>query len=268
MKKIIFSAIFLAQVITACTKKSNTGPDTSKATLLITRITNNTAGESGYSQALAEFAYDGKQLTQAKIYSYDGTKLSNTETHTFNYNTQGQLTGSTITHSVQNSYDYVSSTVTYTGNNISKITFYKTGNVVGSDNTLSYSGDKLTRWFNPNNVDLAYSYDNSGNNIKQVATEYVNGKADGSVYTDQYTTFDSKRNLTAALPNWIYFRVCNQEEGLGYIPGTNNPLTGSEDGTNVYYSYGYNIYNYPSGVSIVSGVKTTSYTYGYKIIDN
>jgi len=93
---------------------------------------------------------------------------------------------------------------------------------------------------------------------KNIATEYQNGTPDGEVYTVNNNTFDTKSNLAASLPLWIYFRVYNEDDCLSYTPGAHNPLTSDAS----QYSYQYNSNGYLSAISLqAAGLE--SYTYQY-----
>jgi hypothetical protein len=259
MKQTLFMLLLAAMLATSCSKNngSTKEPTKQEPTVLLTKVTNLTPGDPDNGKALATFTYSGKRLTKAVINHYSITP--DIETDVFNYNGNGQLTGTTITHTLANTYNYLSSAVTYNGSDPAKITFYKTNNVVASENTLTYQSGKLTKWYNPNEVEVAYTYDGNGHNTKQVATEYSGGQPNGYVYPVSYLTFDNKSNLTQALPYWVYFRTGIQEEYLGYMPGTNNALTVNDDGTNLTYSYEYNSNGYPSKITI--GNNTYAYEY-------
>jgi hypothetical protein len=99
-------------------------------------------------------------------------------------------------------------------------------------------------------------------NIKQVANEYMNGSANGKVYTYEYLAFDDKRNLTDALPNWVFFRVGKGDEALGYIPGLNNPVSLTELGTGKSMGYEYNSAGYPTKIS-KGGTSPKVFAYEY-----
>ena len=91
--------LMAAILITSCSKSGNK-PATSKPTVLLTKITNNQAGIPGYGKSFMEFTYSGKLLTKEVDYTYkqDGS-IDNTETTTFNYGSNNNLTGTTITNS-------------------------------------------------------------------------------------------------------------------------------------------------------------------------
>jgi YD repeat-containing protein len=223
-------------------------------------VIDNTTGDTYIGKPLYQFTYSGKQLTQAVINHYSITP--DVETDLFNYDSNGHLTGTTISHTQANSYNDVSSTVTYNGSNISEIKFYLAANVLDRDIKLTYTNGRLTNWINSNEVSDTYSYDGSGNNTQEVAAEYQNGQADGSVNTTTSTTFDSKSNLTLAVPLWVYFRVYTEDQCLFYTPGTNNPVLSANNGTSFTYTYQYNSYGYPSAISWTDSYPQ-SYTYQY-----
>jgi hypothetical protein len=260
MKHSLSLMLLVALLATSCSKSGSNTPDEPtklEPTVLITKVTNLTQGQD-YGKTIAEFTYNGKQLTKALFYNYSIPTII--ETDNFNYNAQGQLTGANIIYS--NGNPNVTATVTYNGTYPSNVTF-KRDNVVIGDNTLTYQNGRLVRWFNPRDVDMVYTYDNAGHNIKQVANEYINGSANGKVYTYNYLTFDNKHNLTDALPIWVFFRVGSGEESLSYIPGLNNAVTGNEIGINTTYGYEYNSAGYVTKMSYSSGRKQS---YGYEYI--
>jgi len=260
MKHFLSLLLVAALMATSCSKSGSNTPDEptkQEPTVLLTKVINQTQGTQDYGKTIAEFTYDGKQLTKALFYNYSIPTII--ETDNFNYNSQGQLTGANITYS--NGNPNVIATVTYNGTYPSNITFKRDNAVIG-DNSLTYQNGRLTRWFNPRDVDMVYTYDNAGHNIKQVANEYVNGTANGKVYTYEYLSFDNKHNLTDALPNWVFFRVGNGEEGLGYIIGVNNPVNITELGTAKTNTYEYNSAGYPTKIS-KGGNSPRAYSYEY-----
>ncbi|RVU01271.1 hypothetical protein EOD41_04705 [Mucilaginibacter limnophilus] len=262
MKRSILLA-FAALTLFSCSKSSSTNeePKPEEPTVLLTKIINNTTGDTYYGKPIMEFTYNGKQLTKSTIYHYSITP--DVETNIFVYDGRGILTGTTISHTRSNTYDYAKSTVTLSGSNVGNIKFYKSGNVLGAEHTLTYSNGNLTKWFNPNEVEINYQYDANGNNTKQDATEYSNGNATNYKYTITNKSFDDKKNLTNALPYWIYFRAYLQEHGLSYTPGAHNPVSFNDDGSEKVYSYTYNSYGYPASMTISGSGDTESYTYEY-----
>jgi YD repeat-containing protein len=258
MKQTLSVLLLAATIISSCSKSSVNKPTT--PTTLLTQVTDNIPGDPYIGKPLYQFTYNGKQLTQAVINHYSITP--DVETDLFNYNSSGQLTGTTISHTLANSYNDVSSTVTYSGTNISEIKFYLAGNVLDRDIKLTYTNGKLTNWFNGNEVSDTYTYDSNGNNTKEVAAEYQNGQADGSVSTTTSSSFDGKSNLTQALPLWVYFRVYTEDQSLFYTLGANNPVASNDNGTDFTYTYQYNSYGYPSIITWTDAYPQ-SYTYQY-----
>jgi hypothetical protein len=259
MKHSLSLLLLAALLATSCSKSGSNPEEPTKQepTILLTKVTNQTQGTQDYGKTIAEFTYNGKQLTKALFYNYSIPTII--ETDNFNYNSQGQLTGANITYS--NGNPTVTATVTYNGSYASNVTF-KRNNTAFAENSLTYQNGKLVRWFNPRDVDMIYTYDNVGHNIKQVANEYVNGTANGKAYTYEYLSFDDKHNLTDALPNWVFFRVGNGEEGLGYILGANNPVNITELGAAKTFTYEYNSADYPTKIS-KSGNSPKAYSYEY-----
>lgn len=257
MKKTLSVLLLAATITTSCKKSSVNKATPSTPSVLLTEVIDNTTGDPNIGKPLYQFTYNGKQLTQAVINHYPDV-----ETDLFSYDNQGHLTGTIISHTVSNTYDDVSSSVTYDGNNISEIKFYLAGNVLDRDIKLTYTNGKLTNWFNSNEVSDTYTYDSNGNNNKEVATEYQSGQADGYVSTTTSSTFDSKSNLTQAVPLWIYFRVYTEDACLFYTLGTNNPVASNDSGTAFTYTYQYNSYGYTSAISW-NDQYARSYTYQY-----
>lgn len=245
MKQTLPLLLAVAVFITSCSKSSNPKPS-SKPSVLLTKIIDNTAGDPYLGQTLAEFTYNGKQLSKAIIYHYSITP--DVETDLFNYDSQGHLTGTAISHTLSNSYNVISSTVTYSGSNISEIKFYRTGNVLDRDVTITYQNGNITNWLNTDEVSDTYTYDSNGHNTKEVAAEYQSGQPDGGLYTTTNAGFDTKSNLTQTQPLWIYFRVYQEDQMFGFAPGSNNPTT-VNNGADVTYGYQYNSYGYPSTVT-------------------
>lgn len=261
MKQTLSVLLLAATIISSCSKSSSNKTTKSTPTVLLTEVIDNISGDPYIGKPLYQFTYNGKQLTKAVINHYSITP--DVETDLFNYDSNGHLTGTTISHSLVNSYDDVSSTVTYSGDNISEIQFYSAPNVLDKnmDIKLTYANGKLTHWFNSYEVSDTYTYDSNGNNTTEVATEYQSGQPDGSVSTTINSGFDNQSNLTQAVPLWIYFRAYTEDQCLAYTPGTNNPLT-SNDGGAFTYTYQYNSYGYPSAITGAGGYPQ-SYTYQY-----
>lgn len=263
MKQTLSILLLAALLTTSCSKSSSPteDPKPEEPTVLLSKVINNTTGDTDFGKPIIEFTYNGKQLTKATIYNYSITP--DVETNIFVYDGNGKLTGTTISHTMSNTYDFAKSTITLNGTNVGNIKFYKTGNAVAAEHTLTYSNGNLTKWFNPNEVEISYQYDANGNNTKQDATEYSNGNATNYKYTITNKSFDDKKNLTKALPYWIYFRAYLQDHGLSYTPGTHNPVSVDDDGTENVYSYTYNSYGYPATMTVSGGNRTESYTYEY-----
>lgn len=263
MKKIILSAITVALMTTSCSKSGGSGteePTPATPIVLLTKITNATPGTDN-GKVVAEFIYNGKQLIRANLDKQANGTFA--EAHTFNYNAQGQPTGTTIT---SGQYGYRKADIVYNGSTIGTITFTRYDNTVRG-HTLTYQNNRLATWrmdvgFGIQ-IGLDYTYDANGHNSKRVETEYY---TPAKTYTFNYNTFDNKSNLASALPYWIYFRTY-QVSGIGDVLGTNNPLTGNEDGSNANYIYTYNSNGYPSKITSIVGTKEQSYTYEYTLVN-
>ncbi|HWZ34519.1 MAG TPA: hypothetical protein VNW51_00085 [Mucilaginibacter sp.] len=262
MKKPLFLLLLAATLITACKKDNSSTPTPSTSTTLLTKITNNISGDPAYGKSFIEFSYNGKQLTKEVRYEYnkDGS-VNNAQTTTFNYDSKANLTGTTISNSNPSRYvDYVSSTITATGNTISEIKLYAPNNVVADDIVFTYKDGKLSGSTSPLSGAVTYTYDANGNNT----TGYGYGNEINKL-------FDSKNNLSGALPYWVYFAYIQfpdgYYQGVPLYPGTHNVLSFDHDnGANTTYSYQYNGFDYPSvSTSTVkdSNGHILSYTYQY-----
>ncbi|UEG52595.1 hypothetical protein LLH06_16695 [Mucilaginibacter daejeonensis] len=259
MNKLTTLLLSAALLATSCSKSgdSNTDkPSSTQPTVLLTKITNVTPGVDN-GKVIAEFLYNGKQLIKANLDKQANGTFA--EAHTFNYNSQSQLTGTTIS---SGQYGYRKADVTYNGSNIATVAFTRYDNTVRG-NTLTYQNGRLATWrmdtgFSPQ-IGIEYTYDANGHNSKRVETEYYTTPR---TYAFNYNSFDNKSNLASSLPYWIYFRTY-QVSGIGDVLGTNNPLTGNEDGFTANFIYTYNSDGYPSKVTSIVGTREHSYTYEY-----
>ena len=176
----------------------------------------------------------------------------------FNYDNQGHLTGTTISNSPNNE---VSSTVIYNGNNISEIKFYKAGNILERDLTITYQNGNVINLLCTSNlnssVGYAFQYDSSNHAIKEVLNDIVDGTTNTCVLS--FTNFDENYNITQAVPFWEYFWFSAGSFFINYPPGVNNSISDSvsctpgSSGLNTI-SYQYNIYGYPSTGTVSNGI--------------
>jgi len=223
------------------------------STVLLTAIIDNNTSSGTYGQPIITFSYTGNQLTKSILYESTDTY----RTDVFNYNSQGVLTGTTITYTqggkivpitLADSTD-VSSTITYTGRDISEIKFYADPATIYEDATYTWSNHSLVSLTdapapiaNYDGFTYTYAYNSSGD---------ITG----------YSSVDDSHNITSALPLWIYFAI--DFDGTIWElsnPGAHNPT--SYNGTT--YSYQYNSYNYPSQVTgTYSDGETFSLKYQY-----
>src|ERR1700748_3135387 len=98
-QKLILLAVTVL-LCNACKKSSTPKPTTNTSpVILLSKVTNTLAGDPYEGKPLAEFTYNGKQLSKAVLYNYTGVPSSDDiETDLFNYDNQGHLTGTTINH--------------------------------------------------------------------------------------------------------------------------------------------------------------------------
>jgi YD repeat-containing protein len=261
MKKTLFLLSLTVAILASC-KSDTTGlpqPTPATPTTLLTKIINNTIGDAGFGKSHLEFSYNGKQLIKAVRYEYktDGS-VNNAETTTFNYNSSGNLTGTTVTNS--NSAVFVtnvSSTITAIGNNISEIKLYQANNVLADDIVITYKNGIVNETNSPLSEKVVYTYNNAGNNTQ------------GYITTNNL--FDSKNNLSKAWPFWLYFCYVQFPDGfLQGVPlydGTNNVVGFTYSGSNYSYSYQYNSYDYPSiSTSTAKAGNGAAMSYQYQYI--
>ena len=254
--KRIISVVLGLSVLVSCTKKSNVQPTPKKTVTLVSQIIQNQSGAPGYGQPFANFTYNGTQLTKSTI---NGTVTN------FMYDSQGQLTGTTIAPGSEEKYitqSEVSSKVTYSGNAISTITFYQAGNVAHRTVGITYADELVKQISDPNGYGITnYTYNSAGNLTQLYFIEYNVGLADGYTNTRNTTSFDTHNNVTGALPMWLYFTCYNLfDPAITVTPGKNNPIASSTAGDAFTYSYSYNSYGYPSAINGYSG---DSYKYNY-----
>jgi len=268
MNKSLSVLLFAALFAISCSKSSDTAtPEPVKAepTVLLTKVTNVTPNSQDNGKVQAQFIYNGKQLVQADINQQVNGSFS--ESHYFIYNAQGQLTNSSITHPSANANNPLTATASYSGNTITNVKFFKVGNVLQSDHTFTYTDGKLTKWYDPSQVEIVYSYNSTGNNNKQVMNEYTAGRPNGYTITTDYLTFDSKHNVTTALPIWTYFLASGINWNVD-VPGINNVLTAKSGTSNETYTYEYNSNGYPTKVTMFSaGSVYRIFTYEYKVVE-
>jgi YD repeat-containing protein len=264
MKKSLFLLLSSALVITACKKdNSSTTPTPTGSTILLTKITNNISGDPAFGKTFIEFSYNGKQLTKEVLYSYktDGS-ISNAETTTFTYDSNANLTGTTITNSNSAAYvSNVSATITATGSNITEFKLYGANNVLNDDITFTYQNGKLASSTSANEGINTYTYNSDGNNTQRVTDHALLNKS-----------FDTKSNLSSALPYWVYFAYIQfpdgDYQGVPLHPGTHNVLSFDDGSGNTdTYTYQYNDFGYPSvSTSTLTATNGNPLSYKYEYI--
>lgn len=235
---------------------------TTTPTTLLTKIINNTTGDAGFGKSHLEFTYNGKQLTKAVRYTYqsDGS-VSNAETTTFNYNSSGNLTGTVISNSNNAAYvGYVKTDITASGNGVSALKIYFANNVLSDDITFAYQNARVNSFTSTVNGLYTYSYNSSGNNTQFFTDHAITNN-----------TFDTHKNLSSAIPYWVYFSFIMFSDyhiqGVPLNPGTNNVLSLSENGYNYSYTYQYNSYDYPSvSTSTVKASNGANLSFQYQYI--
>ena len=264
MNKLLSLLLSAALLATSCSKGGDSGteePTPVTPTVLLTKITNVTPGVDN-GKVVAEFLYNGKQLVKANLDRQANGTFA--EAHTFSYNAQGLTTGATIS---SGQYGFKRSDVTYNGNNLASVSFTRYDNTVESS-TFTYESNRVALWKLTYNsaatVDIAYSYDGNGHNTRRVEKENLSGNIKTYTYTNN--TFDTKSNLSSSLPLWAYFRAY-MISGVTDALGTNNPLTGNEDGPNSNYIYTYDSNGYPTKVTSIIGTKESSFAYEYTTVN-
>ncbi|MFD0751273.1 hypothetical protein ACFQZS_14075 [Mucilaginibacter calamicampi] len=220
----------------------------------MSKIIDNTPGSADYGKPIIEFTYNGKQLTKA---------VRGSVTHLFLYDGNGKLTGTSITQTSQNNNGVIKSVITTSGSDITNIKLLKAGDVLSAEHQITYQNGNVTKWFNPNSVEILYQYDGNGNNTTLNIAEYSGGKPNGFTYLTTNKSFDDKNNFTKAMPYWIYFRTYHQNEFIGFVPGNHNPVTFNEGGSDKVYNYTYNSNGYPVSRTYIGSRTTESYFYEY-----
>jgi hypothetical protein len=238
MKKILILCLMPLLFIIGC-KKDNSKTAAPTTTVLLSNIT------AKYSAGV-NFSYSGKQLTQFVI-EYSGA--ISPETHAFNYNSQGQLTGTTITNSY---YKYTNSVITFTtGGRISAIKFYLKGNVLDGEALFTYQNGDLVEIVNgyelsttgPGDTSsINFTYDSNHHRLSEI----INGSVTNS---KTYSNFDNKSNYLQAIPYPEYFTAVYSggfDMYTDYPYAANNASSAAISPGSINYSYQYNSYGYPS----------------------
>ena len=274
MKKRLVLFLVVLLVVISC-KKKDSNPIVN-GTVLLSKVIDNDPNSATYGSTLAQFSYNGKQLTSAAYLSglWSGQchcVINYLETTSFNYDSQGNLVGTTISNTTPNYSGDIGSVITYNSNNISGIRFYKAGNVADRDVTVTYQNGTvqtfIIKFYNvqtslntygtvTQNINFSY---NSGNNaIQELQTDSLDGRQ--SILT---SNFDNKAGLSQAIPFWIYFNIDTRsfdiiggESPIGFpvTPGAGNPITISTAENDIIdftytLAYQYNTYGYPSQIS-------------------
>jgi hypothetical protein len=264
----IFVACFC---LNACKKDREAQPP--QALNLLTSVTETNPGFVDNGKTIGQFTYNGKQLEKA-VLVVSGRGY---ETHTFNYNNNGQVASTNIrvAVTVNGSPDSVITNYvcnfTYTGNEVTEIKEYKAGSgtmlvdMVRTFQNGQLSSQLLTEnlaypssiVFAPNSAadTTFYSYDKNGN-VTTVSDHY----SDGLDYTSRYQSFDTGHDICSALPYWYYLMAFSSTEftmAFSGNGGPNNVLTGEDEGSETF-SYQYDINKYPISLKyVLSGYNTT-----------
>jgi hypothetical protein len=238
MKKLLILWLIPVSFIIAC-KKDNTKTVTPTTTVLLSGIT----AKNGPG---INFNYNGKQLTSF-IIQYSAPLSP--ETHTFNYNSQGQLTGTTITNSF---YKYTYSIITLNSNGkISAIKFYLADNVLDGEALFTYQNGDLVKVLNGyllstvvpiDTIGTTFTYDTSHHRL----SETMNG---GVTTSKTYSSFDTKNNYLQAIPYPEYFTAAyinGFDMYTDYPDAANNASGAVITPGSVNYTYQYNSFGYPS----------------------
>ncbi|WP_295772380.1 hypothetical protein [uncultured Mucilaginibacter sp.] len=268
MKRFILLA-FAALTLFSCSKSGNgttPEPEPTKPSLLLKSVTETT---SGTPSVQVEFTYNGKQVTKASYLKKSNGAFE--YEHAFTYDAQGKLL-SVTENRPQPAPTYSKADVNYFSDIISNIVLNYSGGVTQT-RRLTFSNNRLVENFvtnsNQNSTStLAYTYNASGN-ITKIENTVVNifGQSKTS---DEFSTFDDKKNVLSALPIAIFYQTVEQVDGLEFCFGANNPLTHKNTYTqgqvfNYTISYTYNSSGYPTSLTVkqVGTSKQETYTYEY-----
>jgi hypothetical protein len=280
--------LFVVILITSCKKESNNNlaqtntvktdtakKDTTKVIpppvttpiVLLSAIIDNITGDPGFGKPVAQFTYNGKQLSKALIYYYAPT--SSVLEIDFNYDSNGFLTNTTtLSGGSSDITDF-----TYSGVDLSGFSSVASpGELGGFNYTITYQGGRLTgvQYSDVGRAGLfqsqdTYVYDSNGNNTKETSIGTVDNNPNpdpGVNYIYTNLNFDDKHNLSQTLPFWIYFRTDLKNPAFTFAPGVNNPVNANDSGTNFTYAYEYNSDGYPTKISWTDPTPV-SYVYQY-----
>jgi len=270
MKRLLLLA-FAALTLFSCSKSggdSTPEPEATKPTLLLKRVTETSGGTSTVN---VEFTYSGKQVTKASYFKKANGTFE--YEHAFTYDAQGKLLNA-IENRAQSKPTYSRADVNYFSNTISNIVLTYSGGVT-QKRTLTFGNDLLAASFitssNQNSTsDIRYTYNSAGNIIKIENT--ANGSFGTSKITDEFTSFDDKKNVLLALPVAIYYQTVETVGGLEYFIGNNNPLTHKNTYTqgqvfNYTFSYTYNSSGYPTTMTLKQVGTSDQTVYSYEYIE-
>jgi hypothetical protein len=296
MKKILLCLIGVTFLLSSCLKR-NLAP-VSTSGIVISQITSNDLTLSAdtsfpYARTVTNFTYNSKLLSAVSSKHTFNFKQDEILTN-FTYNSSGQLKGTTI--SLSRGYqwlddDITSSIVTYSGDHISTISFYQRNQLLNRTFTLTYENGLLTQLCDPNSIKITYTYDDKGNNTKELDEEYDNGQPDGKQIQVTNSAFDNNVNFSSVVPLWVYFKCYSiaqsfhtisdtrfdlyvLDESLTYAPGKNNPLSTCKNGdpfinsnsygrqapTPITYSYKFDANGYPTTIT-AANLFTNKYVY-------
>lgn len=268
MKRSILLA-FAALTLFSCSKSNNGStpePETTQPTYLLKRVTETSGGTSTVN---VEFTYNGKQVTKAGYFKKANGSFE--YEHAFNYDAQGKLINVTENRA-QSKPTYTKADVNYFSNAISSIVLsYSAG--VTQTRTLTFGNDRLVASFitnsNQNSTsDLKYTYNGAGN-ITKIENTGTSSFGQSKI-TDEFSSFDDKKNVLSALPVAIFYQAVESVSGLEFFYGNNNPTTHKNTYTagqvfNYTFSYTYNSGGYPTSMTVkqVGTSDQTVYTYEY-----
>jgi hypothetical protein len=228
-----------------------------------------------------DFTYAGKRLTVAHTRTISQGITSQPlpqSTNTFIYNDNQVLTGSNIVLAQSfpvPDWAIERAAITCSNGRITKITFYRFDQTIANEYTLTYKSGLLQFICDPNSVMIMYTYDSTGNNIKQCIEEYENGKPTGKMTVVTSTSFDQHKNFQKALPLWVYFKCFDMAEAvypydINFVdlqqsftntPGLNNPLNMVTNGSSAAITYQYNSAGYPEMIRYPNISDAWKYTY-------
>lgn len=293
MKKNLLCSVGAACLLSACVKQNValiSAPLTVVSRIVSLDIPASIATAYPVQNTVTDFTYNGKLLSNVtSIHTFQDIHRDQIITD-FSYDANGLLKSTAISLAVgyaNHNFDITSSTVTYSGNHISSISFYQRDNTLANTFTLTYENGLLKQICDPNSAKITYCYDDNGNNIRELDEVYQNGQPTGEQYQLTNSSFDDKVNFASLIPLWVYFKcytmagkIVNNKfdvftlgESLTYSPGKNNAVQSCRQGTfpfntdynniihpQVTYDYQYNTQDYPTSINN-PGITNKTITY-------